>query len=345
MGEEPAGNLADRLRRWRVSRASGRNAKFPYYAGRVAEELLVPAWVRRAQREGLLRRAETHPMRAEIAARAAYACKAEAGGGEEDWGAVGRTPAGMRVGEWAAVWPRRKHTYFFDARQWLRYFDPGLRFRMVPGDMTWVPERPALVKARPVGGDNANSVLMKLNRIRHFTFVDDPLGWTDKDSTAVFRGKIFVKPKREKLFEAWFGKKGFDLGDTSGERPHPEWVKPQMSIHEQLRHRYVLSVEGNDVATNVKWLFHSNSLAVMPRPRYETWFEEGRLGADVHYVEVRDDFADLEEKIAYCEAHPEFCEAINRAEHAWAARFLDPEVERLVALEVLARYFRATGQA
>lgn len=345
MGEEFAGHWLERLRRLKHSCTSGRNAKFPYYAGRVAEELLVPAWVRRAQRERLLKLAETHPLRDEIAARAAYACKLDAPKGPaDDWQATGRTPAGMRVGDWTAVWPARSHTYYFDARQWLRYFDPDLRFRMVPGDMTWVPERPALVKARPVEGDNANSVLMKLNRIRHFVFVDDKLGWADKDSTAVFRGKIHLKPKRERLFAAWFGKKGFDLGDTSGERPHPEWVKPPMGIREQLRHRYVLSVEGNDVATNLKWLFHSNSLAVMPRPRFETWFEEGRLVAGVHYVEVRDDFADLEEKIAHCEAHPELCDAINRAEHAWAARFLDPETERLVALGVLARYFRATGQ-
>ena len=29
-------------------------------------------------------------------------------------------------------------------------------------------------------------------------FVDDKLGWADKDSTAVFRGKIHLKPKRER---------------------------------------------------------------------------------------------------------------------------------------------------
>lgn len=339
------GTLEDKLRRWKVSRGSGRNAKFPYYAVRVAEELLVPAWVRRAQREEVLRRAERHPRAAEIAARAAYACKLEGPAGEaDDWREAGFVPAGMRVGERAAAWPKRKHTYYFDARRWLRYFDPSLRFRLVPGDVRWIPQRPALVKSRPVGDGNANAVLMPLNTIRHFVFVDDPRGWEEKDSTAVFRGKINLKPKRERLFAAWFGKKGFDLGDTSGERPHPEWVKPPESIHEQLRHRYVLSIEGNDVASNLKWVFHSNSLAVMPKPKMETWFEEGRLAGGVHYIEVRDDYADLEEKIAFYDARPDLCAEINRAEREWAARFRDPEVERMVALRVLERYFRATGQ-
>lgn len=327
------------VRRWKNSFRSGRNPKFPYYAGRAADELLVPACLRRAQRERLLRLAETHPARGEIAARAAYACKDGAGTG----GGTVPAPPECRIGD--ARWPRRLHAYFFDAHEYLRYFAPGLRFRLAMGDVTWVPDAPSLVKARPVGTENANAVLFKLNRIRHFTFVDDPFRWEEKESTAVFRGKINLKPKRIRLFEGYFGKKGFDLGDVSPERPNPAWTKPPMSIYGQLRHRYVLSIEGNDVASNLKWVFHSNSLAVMPRPQFETWFEEGRLVGGTHYIEVRSDYADLEEKIAFYDARPDLCEAMNRAEHAWAARFRAPAVERLVSLCVLHRYFRATGQA
>src|SRR3712207_8514316 len=37
----------------------------------------------------------------------------------------------------------------------------------------------------------------------------------------------------------------------------------------------------------------------MPRPRYETWFMEGRLRADYHYIEIADDYSDLEAKLKY----------------------------------------------
>jgi hypothetical protein len=117
-----------------------------------------------------------------------------------------------------------------------------------------------------------------------------------------------------------------------------------LSIFEQLRHRFILCIEGNDVASNLKWTFYSNSIAVMPRPACETWFEEGRLVPGVHYVECRPDFADLAEVVARHAADPALCRAINEAEHAWVRRFTDPLVERLVGIAVARRYFAATGQ-
>ena len=39
----------------------------------------------------------------------------------------------------------------------------------------------------------------------------------------------------------------------------------------------------------------SNSVAVMPRPKYESWFMEGRLQPGVHYIEIKDDYSDLED--------------------------------------------------
>ena len=242
--------------------------------------------------------------------------------------------------------PSKKHTYFYDARAVLQYFPAGLRYRLVPGDVTWVPDFPSFVKSRPIAppAENANSVLLKLNKVRHFVFVKDPLSWNDKDDIAVFRGKIYLKPRRMLLFERWFGKKGFDFGDTSGEQPVPAWCTPQLSIREQLRHRFILCIEGNDVSSNLKWVFHSNSIAVMPRPTCETWFEEGRLVPGVHYAECRPDFADLAEVVARHAADPALCRAINDAEHSWVKRFIDPLAERLVSLAVARRYFAATGQ-
>jgi len=335
-----SGQWAKRLAWWNNERNRGHNAKFPYYVGRVAEAFVPPAF-RRAQRDRLLRAVDSHPQREDIEARAAYACKLPPGPPSADPEAA----FPERVG--SPRFPSRGHNYFFDSRQFLRYFPPSFRYALVPGDVTRVPAVPSLVKSRPVGEDNACSVLFKLNRVRHFVFVDDPVPWEEKLPTAVFRGKVYCKPKRGRLFEKYFGVEGFDLGDTdtTPTRPHLEWATPPMSIPQQLRYRFVLSVEGNDVASNLKWIFHSGSLAVMPRPQFETWFEEGRLVPGVHYVCVRDDYADLPDKIAFYNAHPDLCREMNRAERAWAARFRDPAVERLVALRVLERYFQATGQA
>ena len=72
-----------------------------------------------------------------------------------------------------------------------------------------------------------------------------------------------------------------------------------MTIDEQLDYKFILSLEGNDVATNLKWIMSSSSLAVMPRPKYETWFMEGTLVPNYHYILIKDDYSDLEERLKY----------------------------------------------
>ena len=40
------------------------------------------------------------------------------------------------------------------------------------------------------------------------------------------------------------------------------------------KHKFILCIEGNDVASNLKWVMSSNSVAVMPKPKFESWFME-----------------------------------------------------------------------
>jgi spore maturation protein CgeB len=88
----------------------------------------------------------------------------------------------------------------------------------------------------------------------------------------------------------------------------------------------------------------SNSCAIMPRPTFETWFMEGRLVPGVHYIEIREDYADLEEKIRYYSAHHEEAEEIARNANEWCAQFQNPERELLIALLVMQKYFDKTKQ-
>ena len=61
-------------------------------------------------------------------------------------------------------------------------------------------------------------------------------------------------------------------------------------------------------------------------------------------LRVRDDFEDLEDKIAYYERREDEALEIIRNANAHAAQFLDEDREQLLSLLVLARYFAVTGQ-
>ncbi len=134
------------------------------------------------------------------------------------------------------------------------------------------------------------------------------------------------------------------MGHAHKRRRLPPWDKPYLSIAEQLENKFILAMEGNDVASGLKWILSSNSLCFMRPPRRETWFLEGQLEPGIHFVPLADDFSDVEGKIDHYRAHPDEAREIIRNAQAHAARFQDPVREQRTALLVLKKYLEMSGQ-
>jgi len=228
-------------------------------------------------------------------------------------------------------------TYFFDLRSVIRYFPCGLRFDYKNGDVTHIPDHPTFLKSRPINGCNEHSVLLKLNRIRHFNFVCDKLPYQEKKNMVVWRG-VGHKDHRKRVIRAFYDHPRCDIGQTKPRQGQP-WEKDFMSVAKQLQHKFVLCIEGNDVATNLKWAMSSNSLVMMSKPKFETWFMEGRLKAGVHYVELKDDYSDLIEKMDYYLEHENEALSIIHNANQWVEQFQDDNKERLISLLVADKYF------
>ncbi|MDK9782495.1 glycosyltransferase [Vibrio sp. B172a] len=229
--------------------------------------------------------------------------------------------------------------YTYDLKEFLRYFPGTNPFCYYFGDEVAVEDCPTLYKARPIEGNNDNSVLFKLNKRRHFQFVNDALDFHDKKDMAVFRG--FVKRvHRIRFMEAMFENPMMDAGQSNPSQEHPEWQKDFMSIQEQLKYKFIICLEGNDVATNLKWAMSSNSVVVTPKMRFETWFMEGTLQPGVHYVEVKDDWSDFDEKINYYLENPDKAEAMIENAHRHVAQFQDEQLESLICIKTLEKYFK-----
>ncbi|CAE6880947.1 glycosyl transferase family 90 [Vibrio sp. B1FLJ16] len=233
-------------------------------------------------------------------------------------------------------------TYYFDLHKVIKSFPPGCFFQYLNGDIRDVPEYPCFLKSRPVGENNQNSVLLKLNEIRHFQFVSDECPFRNKKDMVAWRG-VGYQPHRKKVIEKFYNHPLCNIGQTKPSNGDP-WEKGFMSIEEQLKYKFLLAIEGNDVATNLKWAMSSNSLVIMSKPKYETWFMENRLQAGIHYVEVKDDYSDMIEKMEYYIANPEQAEAIIQNAHDWVDQFRDKKRERLISLLVAKKYFEKSGQ-
>ncbi len=235
----------------------------------------------------------------------------------------------------------KKSAYFLDLYPHLRAFPEDIRFLAMFGDVVVVPDQPSFVKSRPIHGDNRNSVLMKLDAVRHFMFVNDRQPFRSKRSGLTWRGRLHLdvaKERRLDFLQQFSSHQRFDIGHINGGDVYPEYRKPRMSIDEQLQFKYILSLEGVDVATNLKWIMSSNSLCFSQSLKYETWYMEGRLQPGVHFVEIADDFSDVEEKIDYYERHPEEAEQIIANANAYTKQFLDRDTEDLLAHYVIKRY-------
>lgn len=235
--------------------------------------------------------------------------------------------------------PKSPKVYYFDTYRYARYFDENQAIDFVFGDVIHIPERASIVKSRPIADNNENSVLLKLDEPRHYVRVVDDKPFNEKKDLLIGRGAIYQQ-NRYDFYLKYFDNKLCDLGSVSKNGiGKPEWEKPKMGLKEHLNYKFILSLQGNDVATNLKWIMSSNSIAVMPKPTIETWFMEGTLKGGVHYIEIAPDYSDLEAQLEYYIAHPEACEAIIKNAQEHTAPFWDKEAEELCHLMVLEKYF------
>ncbi|TPJ06211.1 lipopolysaccharide biosynthesis protein [Mesorhizobium sp. B2-7-3] len=238
--------------------------------------------------------------------------------------------------------PFEPSMYYYDLKEFARYFDPSLLIDLKFGDVIGVPKLPTLVKDRPIRADNGNAVVMKFNKFRHFHMPLDTVAFADKRPAVVWRGDL-NNPIRTRFLDVARDLPFCDAGSHKRSAP-AKYSKPFLSISQHLRYRYIVSLEGNDVATNLKWIMNSNSLCLMPPPTYETWFGESQLEAGIHYAPLDPDFADLGEKVRYFEAHPAAAERIIAAANAYCRKFSNERDEHAISLLVLYKYFVLGGQ-
>lgn len=316
---------------------SGKNSKAAYYMQAALRDMLPDRlYAMRFNRE--LERCAAMYDRDYIADRVDYYCKLSRpvtlGSDSKPIGAL------QRKGN--------PSTYYYDSREALQWFNPELRWHYLFGDIRDIPAEPTVVKSRALGTDNSNSVLLKLDRCRHFVYINDHLQPEDKEDRAIFRGHIGTRENRALFCRMYADNPRVDAADTlpgaTEGHKHTSQMKPMMSFYEHLRFRYIMALEGNDVASNLKWIMSSRSAAVMPKPTCETWFMEGRLVGGVHYVEIRPDFSDLEEKMDHYSNHLDELRTIVDNANRYVAQFRDTRRERYIALLVMQKYFKMTNQ-
>ena len=194
---------------------------------------------------------------------------------------------------------------------------------------------PVLTKARIIGKKN-NGILLKYGYNRHWAILEnfiDPVIWNNKINSVVWRGNSYSseckKYNRQLFVDRYYKNHNVGYSGTD-ESVQIEKMKGYLTIDEQLKYKYLIVIEGNDVATSLKWSLLSNSLVIMSKPIIESWLMEGLLKPYVHYVPLKDDFSDLEEILEWCKLNDNECKQISKNASEYMLQFMDKDNEMLL---------------
>jgi hypothetical protein len=194
--------------------------------------------------------------------------------------------------------------------------DSGSVVPIPGGDYTGIP---MITKTRSVGCDNFCLIMM--NSPRHFDLIKTvrmhDIPYNRKRDCIMWRGSSTGYPKyddngkqttqRYNLVSRYYmhDKDKINVGFNSlcqhfKSNEYNKFKKPFVSVQDMLKYKFLLSIEGNDVASDLKWKLSSNSLVIMPKPTCISIICENLLEPWVHYVPVKDDFSDLDKIYEWC---------------------------------------------
>lgn len=230
-------------------------------------------------------------------------------------------------------------------------------FLFCPKDRVEPFKVPTLVKSRPIHNHGA-SILMNMNYARHFQSVfkvdkddipfhekQDRLVWRGADTGCGFGNNIPKRDvSRETLVQLYADhpNPNIDIGiysnSTKKNTVNSMYSKPSIELSEMLKSKYLLSVEGNDVSTNLKWILYSNSVPFCPPFTMQSWILEDQLKPWEHYIPLRSDFLDMEDKLEWAFNHPTVCQRIASQGREYMKSFLDPNTEKTITRHILSLY-------
>lgn len=204
-----------------------------------------------------------------------------------------------------------------------------------------------LAKSRWIGDDKV--ILQRWNAARHWNnfkkvrFLDTP--WKNKLSKVIWRGVSTGKEDRM-LFAKMYAQhsnKNFDIGLSKivqGQHTSKKFVKSFRSMRKQLKYKYIVCIEGNDVASGLKWILASKSVCFMKRPTKESWLREGQLIPGYHYVELNHDFSNLEEKYEWAISHEKECLDIQAHANEYMRQFENEKKQNALSKMIFRKYVR-----
>ncbi len=153
--------------------------------------------------------------------------------------------------------------------------------------------------------------------------IKNDIAWDRKMNNVIWRGATTGKKQRVDFVKKYFDKYDVAFATTKQKPEMANLKRKKVSIKDQLNYKFIVSLEGNDVASNLRWVLASNSVPVMTKPYWQSWIIEQKLEPNVHYLQLNDDLSNLEELLSWAESHGDECKQIALNGKKYMSQFLD----------------------
>ena len=211
-------------------------------------------------------------------------------------------------------------------------------------------------------------IVWKLATDRHYKKLNDvyryDTQWSHKKDMAIFRGQLtgsrdgYDKDKTDdenchdlkrcRLVYNHADSSFIDarLTSTRGRMPDVlngvEMLAEKVKINSLLEYKGIIMIEGNDVASGLKWALLSQSIVLMPVPKHTSWCMEELLEPWVHYIPLDDFATNVEERMRWVVDHDEEAQRISERATLWMEDLVfhpdAKEDDRLISEDILRRY-------
>lgn len=115
--------------------------------------------------------------------------------------------------------------------------------------------------------------------------------------------------------------------------------KPSLYKGEQIKHKFILNIEGNDCSSSFPWVLASNCCPLHNYPfTFETYIFGQGLQPYVHFIPVNNDGTDLLEKYAWCLNNLDKCEEIANNGKIYMEKYLRQDLFDTIMIKFFELY-------
>jgi len=180
----------------------------------------------------------------------------------------------------------------------------------------------------------------------HMKTIDEAnILYDNRKNSCIYRGAInngtvfnfFDISNKENLNQRAYFKKMYDEGKFHNIEYNTEY----MSITSQLQYKYILDIDGYSNTWDATiWKLYSGSVLLKTDSLWKQWYYD-KLSPWVHYVPIKNDFSDLNEKIQWCISNDEKCKEISKNARQFVVDNLDWEKVKGETIGIFNQYINS----